>query len=84
VTVAPAWGLFILGLALFASIALGFVTAYLVVRRTKNPILWVLVPLFTFFWLALGLAPFVFGVRAVRSSPPAPVTAPAGPTAPQP
>lgn len=69
----PTWGVFVLGFALFASLALGVATSFLVVRRTKQPILWVTVPLFTFVWLAVGLALFIFGVRAARSSAPAPV-----------
>lgn len=59
-----------LAVALFASVALGAGTAYLVVRWSKKPVLWALTPVFVFLWLGLGLSPLVMLIWSARSAPP--------------
>jgi hypothetical protein len=77
-----------LAVALFASVALGTGTAYLVVRWSKKPVLWALTPVFAFLWLGLGLSPLVMlmwseglvtaPVVGPPRVPPPPVVGPAG------
>ena len=46
-----------IALALLASITLGVGTAWLVVRWSKKPMLWLLTPVFALVWLAVGVTP---------------------------
>ena len=63
--------------AVAASLVLGAGSAWLVVRKTKRPVLWVLAPVFALLWLMLGSVPlglWGFSVVAVRG--PVPRSAP--------
>lgn len=48
-------GLIVLLVALAASCVLGAGTTWLVVRRAKRPVLWVLAPVFVLAWVAVGV-----------------------------
>jgi hypothetical protein len=52
-------GVLFLAFILFASLALGAATAWLVVWKSKKPILWILAPLFAFLWLLFAAGPLI-------------------------
>ncbi|MBA3312112.1 MAG: hypothetical protein H0T47_02295 [Planctomycetaceae bacterium] len=56
---ASAVGFLVLAFILFSSLALGAATAWFVVWKSRKPTLWMLTPLFAFFWLMLVGAPMV-------------------------
>ncbi len=68
---------------LFASMALGAATAWLVVWKSKKPILWVLAVPFALFWLIFAAGPLIglgfylpYRARAVAPVMVAPVPSP--------
>lgn len=72
------FALLFLLIALMASCALGAGTAYLVVRKSKQPILWALAPVFALLWMMIGAVPLgMFGWQATVVPAPVPVPAPA-------
>jgi len=48
-------GLIVLLVAVAASCSLGAATAWLVVRWSKRPVLWLLAPVFVLAWVAVGI-----------------------------
>ena len=69
------FALLFLLIALAASCVLGAGTAYLVVRKAKRPVLWVLAPVFALLWMMIGAVPI--GVLSWRAATvPAPLPAP--------
>lgn len=66
---AVSFALVFLLVALVASCALGVGTAYLVVRKTKRPILWVLTPVFAALWFLVGAAPLSMYTWASLAAP---------------
>lgn len=70
------FALFFLLVALAASCVLGAGTAYLVVRRSNRPVLWVFAPVFALLWMMIGAVPLgmlSWRVAAVPAPLPAPV-----------
>lgn len=61
----------LLVVAVGASCALAAGTVYLLVRKTKRPMLWALTPVFALLWLLVGAVPLAAFFWASRS-PPAP------------
>ncbi len=80
---AASFGILIIAFMLFSSLALGAATAWLVVWKWKKPMLWMLTPVFAFFWLMLVGAPLVgLGLYpAFRARIAAPRPAPIAPAA---
>lgn len=52
-------GFLVLAFILFSSLALGAASAWFLVWKTKKPTLWMLTPVFAFFWLMLVAVPLV-------------------------
>jgi len=66
--------------AVAASLALGTGTAWLVVRKTKRPALWVLAPVFAVLWLMVGALPVaLLGYRSMAVPRPVPPPMPTAP-----
>ena len=67
--------LLIVAVGLFASVGLGFATAYGFYRWSRKRWVWALTPLFVLFWLAIGLLPLVM-IAWTQARAPARIAAP--------